>query len=84
MLDGLETALAFPPLTSGLQCFTVPEVSDFPGLRPAMPKEENEWIQGQDQSFRSQAAQQPGTGRLHRSGSDPASVLGIHILLVTP
>lgn len=39
MLAGVETAPAFPPLTSGPQHFTVPEVSNFPGLRPAVPKE---------------------------------------------
>lgn len=59
MLAGVETAPAFPPLTSGPQHFTVPEVSNFPGLRPAVPKEGNERI------LRSKL-QEPDTGRPHR------------------
>lgn len=74
MLDGMETVPAFPPLT-GLQRLMVPEVSNFPGLGPAVPKEGNGRIQGQDLSFRSLMQGGP-TGHC----SDPASALGIHSL----
>lgn len=58
VLDSVGTALAFPPLTSGLRRFMVPELSNPPGLRPAIPKVGDEWIQGQDRAL---GARQPSS-----------------------
>lgn len=67
MLGSWEIALAFPPLALQVCSASLGRSTlTSPGLRFAVPKAGSELIQGQNQNFRSQAAQQPGVGKPHR------------------